>query len=83
MLLGCSNIDEKAIEYCTEDYVAGVYVCGDMIQVVSDLNGGVSTYYREDGSRISCPVIGPDAESKECRKIFGLKAEGKMCEEVC
>jgi hypothetical protein len=59
---------DQAKEYCDDENVAEVYICGDYIQVVSSLLGGGSTYYK-DGEEIVCPMVGPDSMSEECRLL--------------
>ena len=63
-----TDLTTQAKEYCDDDNVAEVYICGDYIQVVSSLIGGGSTYYK-DGEEIVCPMVGPDAMSEECRML--------------
>lgn len=67
-------------DYCDDEDVAGVYACGEYVQVVSSLLGGGSTYYYwADGSSINCPVVGPDYVSEECRSLAGLECGEDLC----
>jgi putative hemolysin len=64
---------EKAGEFCNTENLAGIYVCGDYVKVVSSLLGGGSTYYKLSNGRwatgIQCPVIGPDSMTEECKTL--------------
>jgi len=66
-----------ASEFCDDENVDSVYVCGDYIKVVSSLAGGGSTFYK-DGEEIRCPVVAPDYMSDECKAM--LKSD---CKEAC
>lgn len=85
VLGGCINresIEKRVRQLCNGDNVARVEVCGDYVKVVSNLLGGGSTYYRENGSEIKCPVVGPDSMSQECKDLlFKLKCQVKdLCD---
>ena len=79
VLSGCiqeSALELKAKEFCSEENVAAVFVCGDShIRVVSSLAGAGSMYYKvgqfnalETG--IQCPLVAPDSMSSECKELF-------------
>ena len=77
-------VNEKAQTYCNKENVAQVDVCGNYVAVTSSLLGGGITYYKEDGTSFSCPVVGPDSMSPECKDIFEKKvAETFECVNVC
>ncbi|MFH1637330.1 MAG: hypothetical protein ABIB71_02795 [Candidatus Woesearchaeota archaeon] len=84
LLAGCASespIESEAAKYCDKENVAKVYTCGNHIRVVSSLLGGGSTYYREDGTEVHCPVVAPTAMSEECKSLmFEKDCEEK---EVC
>lgn len=66
-----SAIDAKAREFCGKENVANVYICGENIRVVSALLGGGSTFYTADGTLVAtCPVVGPDSMSDECKTLL-------------
>ena len=70
--------------YCNVENVAQVDICESYIAVTSSLLGGGITYYKTDGTSFSCPVVGPDSMSPECKDIFEKKvAETFTCEKVC
>ncbi|MBN2454483.1 hypothetical protein JXB11_02970 [Candidatus Woesearchaeota archaeon] len=76
----CETLQEKAAKFCEDENVDSVYICGERIHVVSSLLGGGSTYYLADGSQVSCPVVGPDYISEECKQIMAEECEE---EQVC
>jgi hypothetical protein len=59
-----------AQEYCGQDEVDSVYICGSYVQVVSSLLGGGSTFIDIDKHMIRCPVVGPDSMSPECKALM-------------
>ncbi len=65
----CVDIESKAKEFCNKENVANVYVCGDYIKVISLLPGAGSTFYRSDGTEVSCPLVAPDSMTEECKKL--------------
>jgi hypothetical protein len=70
--------EKTAAEFCGQENVAGVYECSGYVKVVSSLLGGGATYYNIDGQPVSCPVVGPDAESQQCRTLSQLE-----CTDAC
>ena len=56
--------------YCLKEDVEAVYDCKGLIKVVSSLAGAGSTYYKEDNTKFSCPVLAPDSMAEECRDII-------------
>jgi len=64
-------LERQALVYCTKSNVDSVYFSEDLrvINVVSSLADVYSTYYRTDGSAMDCPVVNPDLEDAECRKL--------------
>jgi len=76
--------NDNAAPYCGQANVAEVNVCGNYIAVTSSLLGGGITYYKTDGASFSCPVVGPDSMSPECKGIYEKKlAENFDCVKVC
>ncbi|MFA4855374.1 MAG: DUF333 domain-containing protein [archaeon] len=80
------GIETKAKEFCTQPNVSAVFVCGEYAKAVSSMTGGGSTFYKleEDdswGNEITCPVVGPDAMTEECRLLtMGANCiETKVC----
>ncbi|VVC02862.1 Uncharacterised protein [Candidatus Burarchaeum australiense] len=63
------TVEEQAQAFCGQANVAMVYVCGNYFGVVSSLLGGGTTYYKADGTQVSCPVVGPDSMSAECKQL--------------
>ena len=83
-LAGSKSLESKAKDFCGKENIATARVCDGYVEVVSSLLGGGSTYYRSDGTTITCPVVGPDSMSPECRKIFEAKLNSSMvCKDVC
>lgn len=83
-LVDTNSPEAKAKQYCGKENVATVRACDGYVEVVSSLLGGGSTYYGADGKIITCPVVGPDSMSLECRKIFEAKLDSSMvCKDVC
>ncbi len=57
-----------ALAKCSEQNVDAVYTCsGNVVRVVSFLDGGGSTYYRQDGKVTTCPLVAPGATTAECQ----------------
>lgn len=86
VLAGClqPTPDESAAEeWCGKPDVAAVYMCEEGYAVVSSLVGAGRTFYRSNGSVISCPVVAPKHMSDECKAIFfeeGYCGEEDICE---
>jgi len=68
-----TKLEEKAGEFCNQANLAGIFVCGNYVKVVSSLLGGGSTYYALGNGNWSagtqCPVAGPDAMTEECKAL--------------
>lgn len=64
------NINQEAIQHCSDENVAAVYVCGPYIRTVSSLLGGGSTFYENGVVIATCPVVGPDSISEECNLLL-------------
>lgn len=78
------SLETKAQMYCGTQNVVEVNICGTYIAVTSSLLGGGIKYVGEDGSEFSCPVVGPDSMSPECRTIFDKQvSEEWVCSNVC
>ena len=80
-----TNAQAKAKEFCDNENVGSVNVCGSYIEVNSELLGGGAKYYDFNGTQqFTCPVVGPDSMSKNCKAIFEAKlAETFNCEKIC
>jgi len=77
----CLRVWEEscAESFCLRENVAEVYDCGKYVKVISSLVGGGASYYSENMSSFSCPVVGPDSISQECRDIQGLNCTPIIC----
>ncbi|MFP3950430.1 MAG: hypothetical protein ACLFUZ_05070 [Candidatus Micrarchaeia archaeon] len=76
------TIEEIAQEFCGDENVQSVAVCGEHIRVVSSLEGGGTTLYNKTGGEITtCPVVAPDAMSETCKEYLleNNCAEQKIC----
>ena len=76
---------EEAEEFCDDQDVGAVYVCGDLVRVVSMVPGAGSTFYRsvddEFTQELQCPLVAPDSMSPEC---YALIIEPDCAElEIC
>ena len=71
------NLEEES--FCLRENVAKVYDCGKYVRVDSRLLGGGASYYSENMSEFSCPVVGPDYISQECKDIQGLNCKQINC----
>jgi hypothetical protein len=71
-----------AAEFCGTENVAAAYECADgYVKVESSLLGGGATYYRgayDDREAVSCPVVGPDSQTAECKSLSQLE-----CTDAC
>lgn len=57
---------------CLEQDVQAVYHClGNIIRVVSSIEGQGSTFYKPDGRVIRCPVVPPTEMGAECLQMMG------------
>ena len=80
LVIGCekvSDIEIKAQDYCSIQNIDGVYVCGNYIKTISSLLGGGSTFY-EENLNVSCPIVGPDYVTQECKNLSELN-----CTRIC
>ena len=77
----CLRVWEEscAESFCLRENVANVYDCGKFVRVDSSLLGGGASYYSENMSEFSCPVVGPDYISQECKDIQGLNCKQINC----
>lgn len=83
-LSGLHSTEAKAKEFCGGANVASVNICNGYIEVVSSLLGGGSTYYKNDGTSIPCPVVGPDSMTPDCKAIFEAKLNSSFaCRSAC
>ena len=58
-------------EQCHGENVQAVYHCfGNVVKVVSSLEGAGSTFYKPDGSVVVCPVAAPSAMGAECVQML-------------
>ena len=74
LVVSGDNIRERAVSYCDGNNVASVeYSSSDsIIRVNSALLGGGGTYYSNDGSSYTCPVVGPDSMTQDCREVLSI-----------
>ena len=82
LVVSGDNIRERAVSYCDGNNVASVeYSSSDsIIRVNSALLGGGGTYYSNDGSSYTCPVVGPDSMTQDCREVLSISDWQKVCE---
>jgi hypothetical protein len=67
-----------AQSFCSDEYVAEVFVCEEYVKTISSLLGGGATYHQMNGNIISCPVVAPEYISKECIALRDVS-----CQEIC
>ena len=73
------SLEATAQSYCGKDNVAGVYICGDYVKVVSSLAGAGSTFYANGTGRpITCPVVSPEYMPPDCGELFS----GNYCNDT-
>jgi uncharacterized protein (UPF0333 family) len=85
-LLSEDYIRSKAQVYCANkgEEDSNVNICGNYVAVVKSPLGAGITYYRTDGASFSCPVVGPDSMTPECKNIYeGILAKTFKCVNVC
>lgn len=75
-------------ELCPESFCESnntVQICDNYIKIISPLEGGGATYYKEDLTgnitEITCPVVAPDAMTDDCKQIFNMSCGEDVCEE--
>ncbi|RJQ18183.1 hypothetical protein C4573_00490 [Candidatus Woesearchaeota archaeon] len=64
----CNAREESAKSYCGKE--GSVEVCGSYIKVNSAAPNGISRYYREDNTSISCPKVTPYQVNEVCKEIL-------------
>ncbi|MFH0956590.1 MAG: hypothetical protein V1813_01875 [Candidatus Aenigmatarchaeota archaeon] len=67
----------NASQFCGMENVDAAYECPGYVKVVSSLLGGGATYYSH-GQPISCPVVGPDSQTAQCKSLSELE-----CTDAC
>jgi hypothetical protein len=56
---------------CNQENVQAVYHCfGNVVKVVSSLEGQGSTFYKPDGNVVHCPVVAPTELGAECLQMM-------------
>jgi hypothetical protein len=56
---------------CNQENVQAVYHCfGNIVKVVSSLEGQGSTFYKPDGNVVHCPVVAPAELGAECLQMM-------------
>lgn len=62
---------DTANAQCNGENVQAVYHClGNIVRVVSSLEGEGSTFYKPDGRVIRCPVVPPSEMGAECLQMM-------------
>ncbi|MFA5077132.1 MAG: hypothetical protein WC488_01770 [Candidatus Micrarchaeia archaeon] len=76
-----SSLEPEAREFCGDENISAVYVCGEYIRTVSSLMGGGSTFYTNGTKVVQCPVVGPDSMSDQCKQLLlgNNCAEQQVC----
>ncbi len=63
--------EDTAKAKCLEEDVQAVYHClGNIVRVVSAIEGEGSTFYKPDGRVIHCPVVEPTDMGAECLQML-------------
>lgn len=56
---------------CNEENVQAVYHClGNIVRVVSSVEGEGSTFYKPDGRVVHCPIVRPSEMGAECLQMM-------------
>ncbi len=62
---------DTADAQCNEENVQAVYHClGNIVRVVSSIEGEGSTFYKPDGRVIHCPIAPPSEMGAECLQMM-------------
>lgn len=62
---------DTAAAMCNAENVQAVYHClGNIVRVVSSLEGEGSTFYKPDGRVIHCPIVPPSEMGAECLQMM-------------
>ncbi len=77
--LAQENIKNKALDFCNDTEQKTVFLCDDFIKVTTPLVGNGPTYYKPDGSELSCPLVSPASISQECKDL----ALSENCQQLC
>lgn len=68
---GVQFAKDTAEAQCQEDNVQAVYHClGNIVRVVSSVEGEGSTFYKPDGKVVNCPVVAPTEMGAECLQMM-------------
>lgn len=63
--------NDTAQAMCNQENVQAVYHClGNIIRVVSSIEGEGSTFYKPDGRVVYCPVVQPKDMGAECLQLM-------------
>ena len=68
---GAQFAEDTAAAYCHAENVQAVYHCfGNVIRVVSTVEGEGSTFYKPSGVVVHCPVVAPTDMGAECLQMM-------------
>jgi hypothetical protein len=73
-----NDLEAKAKVYCDGNHY--VAVCGNLIKVMDyeKVPGRGPTFYKEDNTKIECPVVQAGYESLDCKNAIAVD-----CQVVC
>ena len=68
---GAAFATDLSAQMCGEPNVAAVYICsGNVVAVVSSVQGEGVTFYKPDGGAVSCPEVSPAEMGAECVQLM-------------
>jgi hypothetical protein len=68
---GVQFAEDTAAAYCYAENVQAVYHCfGNVIRVVSTVEGEGSTFYKPSGAVVHCPIVAPTDMGAECLQMM-------------
>ncbi len=68
---GVQFAEDTAAAYCHAENVQAVYHClGNVVRVVSTVEGEGSTFYKPSGVVVHCPVVAPTDMGAECLQMM-------------
>ena len=69
LIIGCQTETQK--KYCNQkNNVHSVHECGELIKIVSSLEGGGVIFEKPDGTKIQCPVVALETMTEECQELI-------------
>jgi hypothetical protein len=76
------DLSDRAELLCSNSNVASVEISRStqMIKVIHSFLGGGVTYYTQNETSFSCPVVGPDAVSQECKDVAPITDWEVVCD---